>query len=188
MKGTWTSKQLADLEGKCTSLRNRIQWWHEAQLIYTPCVSSLLVPSFTIAAATAESAPIQPAKSIPLHLPSSLPQHLQQSSELSTVIEKECRLRVAQADDALADIRHQCRIISGLWQFKRLDVNGTGNRAATRMRTLYNRFNLHTQRCAGHYHAARSALLILDPNGTWTSHLQDLKDGDICGLGRMTLH
>jgi hypothetical protein len=172
---------LADLEVKRTTLRNRIQQWREAQLVYMPCVGTFLVQALT---AIADSPSVELAESIPLHLPSSLPQTLRQSPELSEVIEKERRLRVAQADDALADIRRQRRIISGLWQFKKLNVDGTGNRACTRMRTLYNRFNLRTQRSAGRYRAARDALVTLDPDGSWQSRLQVLKDADIRGPGK----
>jgi hypothetical protein len=184
-KGARTSKQLADLEGKRTSLYNRIQRWREAQLVYTPCVGTLLIRSLAAATATATAESLlEPAESILLHLPSSLAQCHRQSPDMSTVIEKECRLRVAQADEALAEIRHQRRIITGLWQFKKLNVDGTGNRAATRMRTLYNRFNLRTQRCAARYRMARTALLILNPGGPWQSRLQVLKDADIRGPGK----
>jgi hypothetical protein len=126
----------------------------------------------------------EPAESIPLHLPSSLPHRLRQLPELVTVLEKEQRLRIAQADDALAEIRRQRRIISGLWQFKKLNVDGTGNRACTRMRALYNRFNLRMQRHASCYRAARSALLVLDPNGDWQLRLKDLRHSDIRGPGK----
>ena len=118
-------------------------------------------------AAESDLASVEPSERIPLYLPSSIPQHLWQLPELAIVVEKEHRLRVAQADDALAEIRHQRRIISGLWQFKKFNIDGIGNKAGTRMQTLYNRFNLHTQRYALCYHAARSALLVLDPNGSW---------------------
>lgn len=127
---------------------------------------------------------MEPTESVPLHLPSSLPQHLRTLPELATALEKERRLRVAQADDALAEIRRQRRIISGLWQFKRLNVDGTGNKTSTRMRALYNRFTLRTQRRAACYRAARSALLVLDPDGSWQSRLRDLKDSDIRGPGK----
>ena len=181
MKGTQTSKQMADLEEKRTLLRNQIQRWRQAQLAYTPCVASLIVQPPTD---LAELPPMEPAESMPLYLPSSLPQHLRELPELATVLEKECRLRVAQADDALAEIRCHRRIISGLWQFKKINIDGTGNKASTRMRTLYNRFNFRTQRCAGCYRAARNALLLLDPNGDWQSRLKDLKDNDIRGPGK----
>jgi hypothetical protein len=115
MKGMQTSKQMADLKEKCTSLRNRIQQWHQAQLTYTPCVASLIVPSLAALPDAADLLPVELAESMPLYLPSSLLQHLQQLPELTTVLEKECWLHTAQADDALAEIWCQHRIISGLW-------------------------------------------------------------------------
>jgi hypothetical protein len=71
-------------------------------------------------------------------------------------------------------IQCQCRIISGLWQFKKLNVDGMGNRASTQMRTLYNWFNLRTQWCTSQYHAVCDALVALDPNRPWQSRLQEL--------------
>ena len=47
--------------------------------------------------------------------------------ELKEICNLELQLRRPQADDALADIRRQRRIIQGLWLFKRLNVSGTGN-------------------------------------------------------------
>src|SRR6266849_8666089 len=114
MKGTQTSKQLADLEEKRTSLRNQIQRWRQAQLVYTLCVASL-VHSHAALSDDAESLSVEPVESMPLYLPSSLLQHLRQLPELTTVLEKECWLRIAQADDALAEIQRQCQIILELW-------------------------------------------------------------------------
>ncbi|KAM6491450.1 hypothetical protein JOM56_013019 [Amanita muscaria] len=176
LKGLRTSKQLAELEEKRTSLCHRIQSWREVQLAYTPCIGALLV------GATLDSN--VSASELPLLLPSSLPDDLCMLPGMSSILDKECRLRIAQADDALADIRRQRRIISGLWRFKRLNVDGTGNKGNTRMRTLYNRFNLRTQRCASRYRAARHALLSLNPNGDWQQRLLDLKDVDIRGPGK----
>jgi hypothetical protein len=168
MNGTRTSKQLADLEVKCTTLCNQIHQWRKAQLVNMPCIGSLMQTLPT----AAKSPSMGLAEFIPLYLPSSLPQHL--------------RLRVAQANDALADIQRQCQIFSGLWhwQFKRVNIDGTGNRACTRMQALYNRFSLRTQRCAGHYCAVHDALVALDPSGSWQSCLQVLKDANIRGLGK----
>ena len=189
INGPQTSKQLADLEEKRTSLRNRIQQWRQVQLEYTPCVAPFLVQPPSLTGLTEypddnESLSVEPAEFIPLHLPSSLPQHLRQLPELASVLENERRLRVAQADDALAEIRRQRRIISGLWQFKKINVDGTGNRTCTRMRALYNRFTLRKRRYAECYRAARSALLLLDPNGDWQLRLRDLHDNDIRGPGK----
>lgn len=146
-----------------------------------PCTGTLLAQSTTT---TTNALSTEPAELIPLHLPSSLPPHLRQLPEIFVVLDRERRLRVAQADESLADIRRQRRIISGLWQFKKVNVNGTGNKTSTRMQALYDRFNLRTQRCARRYRAARGALLVIDPDGSWQSRLHDLKDGDIRGPGR----
>jgi hypothetical protein len=59
-----------------------------------------------------------------------------------------------------------------------------GNQAYTRMRTLYNRFHLRIQRCAGRYRAARNAVVAVDPDGSWQSRLQVLRDADIRGPGK----
>ena len=45
-------------------------------------------------------------ESTPLFFPSSLPLELRQRPELNDIHEAERRLREAQADDALADVRH----------------------------------------------------------------------------------
>ncbi|KAI0245298.1 hypothetical protein BJV78DRAFT_1277455 [Lactifluus subvellereus] len=116
MKGAQMSKQLADLE--------------EKRLYYATEFNSGFLSATPDAA---ESLPVEPAESMPLYLPSSLPQHLRQLPELASVLEKE-------PDDALAEIRRHRSIISGLWQFKKLndlkdndirgpgkDDNGSGN-------------------------------------------------------------
>ncbi|KAM6492909.1 hypothetical protein JOM56_011043 [Amanita muscaria] len=165
IKKSATPKQRADLEDKRT----------------------LLVPSCgSLSAATLDGEPVlsEPAESVPLYLPSSLPTNLRQLPEMLSIIEKECCLRIAQADDALADIRRQRRIISGLWQFKCLNVSGTGNKPNTRMRTLFDRFNLRTQSCANCYRAAWKALRALDPDGSWRTRLQELHDRDVRGPGK----
>ena len=179
IKGRQTSKQQADLQEKRTSLLRRIHRWREVQLVYTPCVAPLFAPSLNI---PDERRPVEHAEAIHLHLPSSLPVNLRQS--ITDVCERERRLREAQADDSLAEIRRQRRIIKGLWQFKKLNVAGMGNKPNTRMRTLYNRFNNKTQRCAERYRAARRALLALDPNGLWCARLRHLNADDIRGPGR----
>jgi len=74
---------------------------------------------------------------------------------------------MAQADEALEDVRRGRRMITGLVQFKKLNILGAGNRPNTRMRTLYNRLQLQIQRAADRYRTARDALLVLDPNGLW---------------------
>lgn len=121
---------------------------------------------------------------VPLFLPSSLPPHLRALPELAKVAQLERRLRVPQADGALAEVRRQRRVIQGLWQFKRLNISGMGNKPNTRMITLYQRFDNKTRRAAEKYRSAWSALCVLDPNGPWSLRLKELKKEHISGPGK----
>jgi len=143
-KGLRTSKQLADLQDKQNALSRLIQNWREVQLVYIPHVATLLLQPQSPPDATASSPPGVLAKNIPLLLPSSLPPHICALPELKEICKLERRLREPQADDTLSEVRHQRRIIQGLWLFKRLNVSGTGNRPNTRMLSLYQRFNNKT--------------------------------------------
>ena len=115
-KGKKSSKQLADLEEKRSSLIRQIRVWRPIQLAYTPHVASLLplVQGDTTDGDGQYSNP----ESMPLYLPSSLPPDISQRPELKEIRETEYRLREAQADDALAEVRRLRRVIQGLWQFK----------------------------------------------------------------------
>jgi hypothetical protein len=175
-KGLNTSKQLADIQEKRTGLLRQIHNWREVQLAYTPHVASLI--------SQMQHTPETFAENTPLFLPSSLPIHIRNLPELQEICQLERRLREPQANDALAEIRRQRRIIQGLWQFKQLNVSGTGNKPNTRMLTLWKRFDNKTKRAAQAYRTAWSALRILDSNGSWTSHLMELKDKDISGPGK----
>jgi hypothetical protein len=182
MKGKKTSKQLADLEEKRSSLIRQIRNWRPIQLAYTPHVASLL-PLVLGDTADGEVQYSNP-ESMPLYLPSSLPPDISQRPELKDICEAERRLREAQADDALADVRRLRRVIQGLWQFKKLNVSGTGNRPNTRMLNLYTRFETKLQHAANRYNVAYTALKALDPKGSWKERLKDLKPSDLRGPGR----
>ena len=56
-----------------------------------------------------------------------------------------------------------------------------GNRPNTQFITLYKHFNNKTKHFAQKYRTAHQALHILDPNGSWSMQLKELKDIDICG-------
>lgn len=179
MKKYETQKQLADLEEKRRILMARINQWRQVQLAYIPAVGPLVanVTSQLLSVA-------QEAERIPLFLPSSLPSDLQNTTDLSKSLTREVRLRFAQADDALHDIRHHLRIISGLWRFKKVNISGTGNRPNTRMRTLFNRFNHRLKKSVLRYQAAYTALLTADSGGEWKNRLRNLQNSDIRGPGK----
>lgn len=185
--GKKSSKQQADLQEKRNSLFRRIVQWREVQLAYMPMVASLLLKSGTLAldsSGTSPSPDSELAESIPLYLPSSLPLSLQTSPAQSSLAEKEYRLRIGQADEALDNVRHGRRTITGLIQFKKLNISGAGNKPNTRLRTILNRLQNRIQQSADMYRSAYEALLILQPNGDWKTKFQKLYPTDIRGPGR----
>ncbi|KAH6891811.1 hypothetical protein BKA70DRAFT_1119637, partial [Coprinopsis sp. MPI-PUGE-AT-0042] len=102
------------------------------------------------------------------------------------MVEIEQKLRIAQADNALADIRRQRRLITSLWTFKKLNLSGQGNRPNTWVRVIYNRMVAKTDHLADRYRAAHAALhtLEFDPKALWWSRLQTLGPNDVHGPGR----
>lgn len=124
------------------------------------------------------------AEDIILGLPSQLPRTHHLTKELRSLVDKERQLRLAQAEDALADIRRLRRVITGITQFKRLNINGTGQRDISRWRSLYKKFQNKIQLSATRYRTAFHALRHLDPDGKSTSKLQPLLASDIRGPGQ----
>jgi len=178
-----TSKQKVEVEEKRTSLLRLIHGWREIQLAYTPQVGSLLASTLATTAETGEPV-LDEAEKVPLYLPSSLPPHIRNQSELRDICDKERQLREAQADDSLAHIRRLRRVIQGMWQFKKLNVSGTGNRPNTRMLSTYKSLNNNIVKHAHVYRTAYAALLVLDPGGLWSHRLKPLLDKDIRGPGK----
>ena len=147
-KGLRTSKQIADLQEDRTGLLRLIQKWREVQLAYIPHVASLISQTQPSTDENENASTLPPetfAENIPLFLPSSLPLHIRNLPELQDICQLERRLREAQADDALAEVRRQRCIIQGLWQFKKLNVSGTGNTPNTRMLMLWSHFDKKTK-------------------------------------------
>ena len=153
-------------------------------MVYVPHVVTLLLQPQSPPDTTVSSPPGVLAENMPLFLPSSLPPHIRALPELKEICKLEHRLREPQADDALAEVRRQRRIIQGMWHFKRLNVSGTGNRPNTRMLSLYQRFNNKTDRAAQKYRVTWRVLSVLDPNGSWSRRLKELKAKDVSGPGR----
>jgi hypothetical protein len=123
-------------------------------------------------------------ESIKLWLPSSLPPGLRESGCVNGLVGKERRLRLAEADDALVALRRQLRITTGVFNYKKTHVSGTGQKANTRARTLLSQLTTKTRLIADRYRAARKALAILDPNGDWQRRLLPLRSEDIRGPTR----
>lgn len=171
-----TSKQKADLEDKRTGLRRRINQFREVQLAYTPSVAALTAPANQ--PVIVETVP----EETPLHLPSSLPPIIR--APFTDLVEKELRLREAQCDDALTEIRRQLRILTGIVQFKKLNMAGQGNKPNTRARTLYSRVQAKVSRAHIRYQVSRDILQSLKPGGEWAKRLQLLHKDHIKGPGK----
>ena len=102
-KGKLTPHESANVQEKRNSLAHRIQQWREVQLAYTPTVATLLVSDLTNSELPSPS--FETPESTNLYLPSSLPPKLRDNATIKKIADKELRLRIAQADDSLADIR-----------------------------------------------------------------------------------
>lgn len=123
-------------------------------------------------------------ENLSLYLPSSLPKSVHALPEMKRICSMEHRLCYAQAHDSLAQLRRQRRIIQGLWQFKKINISGTGNRPNTRVLSTYKRLNHKIKHYAQKYRTARTALLVLDPDGNWREELKELRQEDIRGPGK----
>ena len=120
------------------------------------------------------STPAETPEVTPLFFPSSISSSFWPTGCIPGLVDKERRLRLAQADDGLNELRRQLRISATLRDYKKVQVGGTSQRMGARMRSLLNRFHDKTIRCAERYSAAYGALSTLDPNGHWTARLRFL--------------
>lgn len=128
-------------------------------MVYMPCVASIL--SSTAYSLDDHSSVAKPGHVenmslyLPSSLPSSLPLQLCATGLSSGLVEKEIKLRTAQANDVLAEIRRQRRIVTGLVLFKKLHVSEDGQKKNTRIRMLFKQFTNKMEHVAERYRAAR---------------------------------
>jgi hypothetical protein len=151
-------------------LYQRLRKWHNIQAIYMPQISLLLEQDAD------EGHALQPER-ISLYLPSGTPTKLSPSEDL---VKKETRLRIAQAADALDELWRLLRVTLGLWEYKYTQL-GPSQRAGTRARSMISRFWEKIDRTAERYRAARNALLVLHPTGSWSRQFLELKPEDVKG-------
>ena len=176
------SKELADLHEKQLVLLHQINTWWWAQFIHTPHAANMVVESTAIDENGLPRSEM--AENFPILFPPSLPVQVRSLSEMAQVCKTEKKLRIAQAEDVLIEVRRQRQIVQGLWQFKRINMWGTGNWPNTKMLTLYKWINHKIEQAAQKYRTAHSALLLLNPTGTWKDCYRDLRREDICGPGK----
>ena len=123
-------------------------------------------------------------ESIQLWLPSSLPTGLHKMGCVNGLVDKEYCLQLAEADDALVALHRQLCITTGVFNYKKTHVSGTGQKANTQAWTMLSKLTTKTQPIANQYHMAHKALAILNPNGDWQCWLCLLHQADIQGPTR----
>jgi hypothetical protein len=172
------------MERRRATLSDRIETWRSIQTLYMPGVTQLRQINGTRTDAMPAEQDNEMPESTELWLPSSLPSGLRESGCIDGLVEKERRLRLAEADDALVALRRQLRITTGVFNYKKTHVSGTGQKSNTRARTLLSHLTAKTKMFADRYRAARKALTTLDPNGDWQHRLRPLRPDDIRGPTR----
>jgi hypothetical protein len=155
-------------------LRRRIERWQDVQATYMPTVSELRAQDN--AKSNAPDRFLQP-EATQLYLPSSIPAS-SRAALSGGLVDKEKRMRIAQADDALAELRRLLRVTMGLWNYKHTQI-GPSQRANTRARSMIGRFRDKINRAADRYRVAYAALKELDPGGDWMLRLLQLKADDV---------
>ena len=179
-----TAHQQLILQQKRHTLRYHIEAWRETQQIYMPCTALFHEPA---SGNLGDDDDIHPAlckpENLHLHLPFSLSSSLRASSSIGNLLNVEMRLRVAQADDALEEVRRYRRVITGIYQFKRSNILGDGNKKNTRAQELMARYSQKAKHSVDRYCVALAALSLVDLNGDWSPRLQVLRDEDIRGPG-----
>jgi len=173
-----TPSEHAELEERQNTLHHRLNSWVEARNLYIPSTSEeQAIDPANKPSNTAD----RPPEAAPLWLPLSLPSALHESCPFK-LANIEFRFRLAQAEDALSELRRLLHITMGLRHYKDKQV-GASQHAGTHTRTLISRFQDKVAQCAGRYRSARVALLSLDAKGEWQLRLQQLSTTDIQAPG-----
>jgi hypothetical protein len=174
-----TNLQRAKLLERANSLRRRIEAWRAVQVLYIPGVQVLLAHLAQSAAASSREEQVPEMR---LFLPSALRRRVPCHDKL---MHYEWRLRFAQAEDALDDLRHGLRLRTHLYHKKDREARGVAEntRAAANIRRQQAKVNAAAQK----YRVARKALealAISTFSAGWDTKLPKLEDADIRGMGQ----
>ncbi|KAH9829181.1 uncharacterized protein C8Q71DRAFT_799831 [Rhodofomes roseus] len=119
------------------------------------------------------------AENISLYLPSSVAKDPRISSSITGLLDIERRLRLAQANDSLDQMRRHLRARTKLYNIK--DQHVRGQRYNTRSRAYIDTIQAKIDGDAERYRVAHAALLTLDPDdtGKWQKALRPLARTDV---------
>lgn len=192
-----------NLTVKDQELRRKIILWRCIQQVYMPCAAAVrankalkareaqqkksqtgsasiqILPTPSDPSLCDNEDGLESAVDMDLCLPSALPVNVRESSGLTALAVKEARLRLPQCRVALATLRRRLRTCAKLFDSKRIHTAGTGTRPNTRMQTLLESHATQRDRDVERYRAARKALVVLDPAGSWQKNLRPLLQQDI---------
>jgi hypothetical protein len=122
---------VAEVQEKRNTLAHRLEAWYEIQAHYMPGIADLRAVNLR-----SFSRP----ELHHLYLPSSAQISIWQPG-IKSLAEQEAWLCLAQADDALIELRRLLQITAGLWQYKYKQV-GPSQRSSTRTRAMIGRFRV----------------------------------------------
>lgn len=170
-----------DVEDKAAELRRKItQWKRDIQPVYMPGLNGNGADRSSSESDSESDVGDEDCEvwDLRLHLPSEFDAEKRDRLCTAGLADKEFRLREAQADDSLDELRRALRSVSTLTRHQRTQTAGAGVAANTRMLTLIAKHKAKVDRLADRYRVARVALLNLDPDGLrggWKNRLQELK-------------
>lgn len=175
-----TDDQKTRLQTRANILRRKIDSWIEVQHLYIPGLRLMRIRDENNAPS---SQPVEePVNDIKLYLPSSITIACRVACDLR-LCQMEWDLRVAQANDALDDLRDALRLRSYVYKDK--DRFQKGIARNTRSRGIIDRIEVKMNAAAARYRTARAALsglAIRSNQGDWSVMFPPLKDGDIRGM------
>lgn len=170
-----TTLQLAGFQERRIALRRRIEHFRELQAVYMPGLRQAL-PDPTV---LDDSSDIL-AEAVSLYLPSQLSDRQRVLSCTSGISAAEGEIRLADASEALEDLRRHLRTRTYLNQWKVKNVSG--QRPNTRARALQHQVDIKVHASKTQYRRARQALYALRGPGGWENDLKELRDSDVRAL------
>ncbi len=189
-----SQKEVTNLQDRRNILQSRLNAWFKIQMVYIPVAQRLRddqhndnarvsgrVQSDEELEDTSRRSMDVNAENATLFLPSQLPLSLWGTGCMSGLHKIELKLRIAQAGDALEQLKHHLCVYSGLVHYKIRQVSGPGQKANTRARSLLMRIYEKVTRTAERYRVSRAALEVLDPTGDWRDIYRLLLKKDIQG-------
>lgn len=179
-----SSADALKLQEKRIQLRSRLNKWLSIQTVYIPIAQHIRRGSVGVTGSEEnedDGLVDENPEDIALLLPSELPDEWRSTGCFQGLAEKERALRLAQATDALEQVRGQLCTYQGLVHYKITQISGPGQNANARARNLLSRFKKSIQQTASRYRAARAALESLRGANDWMQYLKPLLDSDLRG-------